>query len=337
MSEQQSEKALTPSGPSALTHRRRSGPLFLFLLLLVGGVVTAGWYGWQLLREVQLRDEARSESTEQMRKQLQEHEQTDQQQRSQLRQRLDQLEAEVASQKDVIQQVRAGGQTAWLLNEAEALASLAQQRLLLTGDAEAARRLLQAADKVLSRVDSAGVIGARKALAADLEKLRGAGKVDINGLVMRLAALHEQVAQLAVPAGRRVAAEQPAADRRAADQPGGDGWSALLARLPVTVRRQDEALPLPLDRQQASLLRLYLDTELQQAQLALLQSRPEVYEAALESARSTLSAWFSEGAVTQLDQSLAELQQVSLQQALPDIGDGLAAIRALIREREGGE
>jgi uncharacterized protein HemX len=101
------------------------------------------------------------------------------------------------------------------------------------------------------------------------------------------------------------------------------------------VRRHDEPLPLPLDDQRASLVRLQLLNGLQQAQLALMQSRPEVYRDAIGTMHSVLEAWFpaDRPRVAQLRQALEELRQAPVDQALPEIGAGLKAIRALQRER----
>jgi len=89
--------------------------------------------------------------------------------------------------------------------------------------------------------------------------------------------------------------------------------------------------PLPLDAQQAALLRLSLDNSLQQAQLALLQARPQVYQAALDQADALIRNRFdaSEARARHLLSSMNELRQQAVAQALPEIGAGLAAIRAL--------
>jgi uroporphyrin-3 C-methyltransferase len=226
--------------------------------------------------------------------------------------------------------LKSGGQRLWLINEARALASLASQRLLLTQDALAARRLLKAADETLARLDDPAVLPARKALALDMETLSGASQVDVQGMVLRLGALRELVAELAVPAE----ASPPERDTPDVDQP---WWQDVLDRMPVTVRRHEGAVPLPLSGEQASLVRLTLDGSLQQAQLALMQGRAEAYGQAVENARSTLEQWFRDDdpRAAQMQATLKEMGGASVAQALPQIGNGLAAIEALKR-KEGG-
>ena len=118
------------------------------------------------------------------------------------------------------------------------------------------------------------------------------------------------------------------------DQP---WWQDVLDRMPVTVRRHEGAVPLPLSGEQASLVRLTLDGSLQQAQLALMQGRAEAYGQAVENARSTLKQWFRDDdpRAAQMLATLKEMGGASVAQALPQIGNGLAAIEALKR-KEGG-
>ncbi len=180
------------------------------------------------------------------------------------------LAAQMTKDRAALTDLKSGGQRLWLINEARALASLASQRLLLTQDALAARRLLKAADETLARLDDPAVLPARKALALDMETLSGASQVDVQGMVLRLGALRELVVELAVPAEASPERETPDVD-----QP---WWQDVLDRMPVTVRRHEGAVPLPLSGEQASLVRLTLDGSLQQAQLALMQGalRPMV-------------------------------------------------------------
>ena len=222
--------------------------------------------------------------------------------------------------------MRQGGQRLWLINEAESLAALAGQRLMLTGDAEAARRLLQAADQTLARLDDPQALPARKALAVDIEKLNGARQVDVEAMVLRLGALQALIPELAVPERQAPPAEDTEQDA--------GWWQRLLNHLPVTVRRHEGEVPLPLTETQASTVRLTLDASLQQAQLALMQRRVQAYRQALDNAAAMLNQWFQEdqGRVRQMRAALEELGGQQVEQALPEIGAGLDAVRGLKRD-----
>jgi len=314
---------------SVTPRRRRGGGLVLLLLLVVlAALAGGGWYGWQHYQR--LSDQARDYRNQlaELQQELNALRGEHGKQLSSLREDLKAVRSEAATRRQDLQALRSGGQTTWLLNEAESLASLAQQRLLLSGDRAAAERLLEAADRVLARIEDPQVTPVREALAADLEKVRGARQVDTTGLVLRLGGLRSVVTELAVPAGAR----GDGASARRADPEESDNW---WQRLPLTVRRHDQPLPLPLDDTRASLVRLQLVNELHRAQLAVMQSRPELYRDAVDSMLAVTEAWFpaDRPRVKQFRQALTELRKAPVEQAMPEIGGGLGAIRGLIGAR----
>lgn len=320
---------MSDNASESVRPRRRGGGLVVLLLLLavLAALAGGGWYGWQYYQRLTERARDYSNQLAELQSELRGLRDEYEQQLSSLREELRDVRGEAAARREELQALRSGGQTTWLLNEAESLASLAQQRLLLSGDRAAAERLLEAADRVLARIDDPEVTPVREALAADLEKVRGARQVDTTGLVLRLGGLRSLVEELAVPAGARGADAAPASEPEEA----GNWWQ----RLPLTVRRHDEPLPLPLDDTGASLVRLQLFNELQRAQLAVMQSRPELYRDAIEAMGAVLQAWFpaDRPRVRQLNQALSELREAPVEQALPEIGGGLRAIRGLIGKR----
>ena len=302
---------------------------FLVLVLCVA-VAAGGWFGWQQLSRQQATNQ---DLTDQLRLMRDERKQADDAataERQALEKRLEGAEVELAARAETLANLKSGGQRNWLLNEAEALASLAQERLLLTADVAAAQRLLEASDKTLARLNDARVLTARKAIAADLEKLRGAQQVDVEAIILQLGALQPLVAKLTLP----VSAHSDAAPEKnpAPDQAG--WWDNFLYSLPVTIRRQHSAVPLPLEDNQASTLRLYLDNALQQAQLSLLQGKTDSYREALKQARQAISTWLDpeNAQVRHLQASLQQLAGAEVDQALPEIGQGLAAIHGLQAE-----
>src|SRR5690606_17283726 len=130
---------------------------------------------------------------------------------------------------------------------------------LLTADLAATRRLLEGADATLARISDPRVVPARRALAADIEAVRAAEQVDVAALVLRLAALQELVAGLVVPV--QAAVPEPVPEEHAEQS----WWQSLIASLPIHIERDVSLQALPLDAQQAALLRLALDNSLQQA------------------------------------------------------------------------
>lgn len=315
--------------------RQRGAALVnLLLLLVIVAIAAGGWFGWQFFERLSLESQTLREDIVALTASQQRGADLWAKESADAGARIEKLEVEQAVRGDALAALQSGGQRNWLLNEAQALASLAQQRLLLTADVAAAERLLGAADETLARLNDPTMLPARKALAADLEKLRGAKQIDVQGLVLQLGALQQQVATLTIPVQARDAAMEEKAPP--SSDTGGDAswWQQFLYTLPVTVRRQATPLPLPLDAEQASTLRLYLDNALQQAQLSLLQNKPAAFQQAIAQARRALQSWLNSDSseVKHLDASLQQLAQTDAEQALPEIGLGLKAIKGLQAE-----
>lgn len=314
----------------SLSRQYGAALLNLIVLLLVIAVGAAGWFGWHLLTAVSNDNDALREQIQMLQSEREGDLSLATQRNSATAERLDALDFSMASRDELLAQMQNGGQRNWLLNEAEALASLAQERLLLTADINAALRLLQASDKTLGRINDTRVLSARKALAVDMEKLRGAQQLDVQAIILQLGALQGLLDELVVPVTARdeTVSEKPplAADAGA--------WDKLLYSLPLIIRTQSSAFPLPLDAAQASSLRLYLDNSLQQAQLSLLQGKADGYRQALAQADKALLAWFdvNNTRVKHLHAALEDLGQVDVDQAMPEIGDGLKVIRGLQAE-----
>ncbi|MDF1821074.1 MAG: uroporphyrinogen-III C-methyltransferase [Alcanivoracaceae bacterium] len=308
-------------------HRMRGAVLpNLLLLVLLAGLAAAGWYGWQAWQTQQsLNADLQQRLAELQSRQASLKSEADAGQAAG-DSRLSELERRLQENAATLRDMAAGGQRNWLLNEAQALASLAQERLLLTADLAAADRLLAAADATLARSSDSQVLTARRALAKDMEAIDAARQVDVPGLVLRLGALAARIPD-DIDSGAAAQAED---FRNRAVEVEGDWWDQLLARLPIAVSRSD-GLSRPLDDEQARLVRLQVQTALQQAQLALLQGRPAVYENALAQALALLDSWYPKGhsGVAALRDGLTELATAPVKQALPDIGAGLAAIRDL--------
>ncbi|WP_101674703.1 uroporphyrinogen-III C-methyltransferase [Alloalcanivorax mobilis] len=321
--------------PQSHLSRQRGVSLWpiLIVIIVVAALAVAGWWGWQQWLRLESDRAGLSREVSSLRETLEDQQRRQASAMATLRDQQDRFEASLAEGRAAMTDMKQGGQRLWLINEAESLASLASQRLLLTGDAAAARRLLKAADDTLARLDDPQALPARRALAVDMEKLSGALQVDVQAMVLRLGALQALVPELAVPAR----ANPPQSDSGAEGQGAPSWWHRILGHLPVNVRHYDDKVPLPLTDTQASLVRLTLDASLQQAQLALMQGRADAYEQALAQVRGTLTQWFpaDQGRVRQMRSAIDELNSSDVRQALPEIGAGLAAVRELKRKEAG--
>lgn len=317
-----------PPRKPPVRRRRWLGPL-LFLLVLVAGAFFA-WQWWQGLHQQQQGWRNAVATLERKQAQL-----SDELAASQAAATSRFTELENALQTAVATR-QAGSDEApaladhALLEEAITLAVLAQQQLLLTGEVASARRLLSVADEVLAQASDTAFVAVREAIAVDMQRLAAADHLDLTALILRLNGLQAQVPALVVPRHVRVqAGEQQVA-------PAGEGfWARLWARLPVRVRDHGSAVPLPLDADSQQLLRLSLESALQEARLALLQGRGVVFEAALARADGLLQQWFAQAdpAVVAFREALAELRAVPVARAVPEIDQALSLMRQLREAR----
>lgn len=314
----------------SLQHQAGAALANILLLLVLIAVGAAGWFGWHALEEITATDDALREEIIALRSGQTALGAEKATELAALNKRVDQTEIELASRAETLANLQNGGQRNWLLNEAEALANLAQERILLTADIMAAQRLLKAADKTLARINDSRVLPARKAVAADLDALSSAEQVDVQALILKLGVLQQRITLMALP----VTAKTEQREDKTSPPPEAGWWDRFVYSLPVNVRHQQAPLPLPLDAQQASTLRLYLDNNLQQAQLSLLQSKPQSYRQAIQQAQRALNTWLVEdnSEVKHVKASLQALLDANVEQALPEIGKGIAAIRGLQAE-----
>lgn len=323
------EQDVVPRLPDAAVKRRRRGGGFGWLLLLLWiALACAGWLGWRQLTAGQ---QTQAQALAQWQSHQQAQEQALRQDTKAQAQQLASLQDQVLLHGQKLATLGEGGATLWLLNEAKSLASLAQQRLLLTADLPAARQLLNASDQVLAHIDDPKVLPARRALAQDMQKLDAAQQLDTTAILLQLGALMNQSQQLTLPEASDKSRDLPT-ENTVADAAETGWWQRLLARLPLDIQRSDAPLPLPLAPAQLAQVRLSFAMNLQQAQLALLQGRAAIYAQALAQADATLATWFAatDTQVKGLRAALAQLQKVHINQALPQIGAGLEAIEALL-------
>jgi len=255
-------------------------------------------------------------------------------QSAQLAQSVRDLESQLAQQRSELERFSATDRRDWLLAEVEYLLRLANQRLLLAGDAGAAQALMTSADNILAGMDEPGLHGLRAAVAADLAAVRAVPRVDVEGVYLRLAALQEQADGLVIfrlrerEAGPR---PEPAADWRGRLR---QGWEQALARLSsyVTIRRRDVPAEALMDPQWEGLVRQNLRMLLEQAQVALLSGNQALYERSLRAAQYWVQQFMDsdEAASRAMSAELEQLEGLTVAVKLPDLSRSLSALQAAI-------
>ncbi|MEY1660928.1 uroporphyrinogen-III C-methyltransferase [Isoalcanivorax beigongshangi] len=326
-----------PIPPRATPAKRRGSPWkklgWLLLLLLIAAGAFFSWQWWELYQTQRHAGDGWKPELGRVEQQQQQQlgELSSQQQAlerklAQLSAQLQELDARPTPQ--VVQsQGNARDEQRRLLNEAMSLANLAEQQLLLSGDSAASRRLYNAADELLSGADVPGVTRLRAELAKDLAALGAADHLDAVTVVLRLQGLEQQVERLATT--RPATLEQLEA---AIAPPPDDAswWQRLVHHLPLQVRRHQDNAPVPMDDATRQLVRVMLESSLQEARLAVLRGSGPLYAGALQRAESLVNEWFDEQdpMVANFSDQLETLQGLSVARALPELGHGLRAMRA---------
>ena len=237
------------------------------------------------------------------------------------------------------------GTDEWLLEEISQLLSLANERLLLIGDVRSALTALELAQERMTELADPTLLGVRRQLAADTAILTTIPIPDIDGIVLQLSILIQQVSDLrlageAVVAGFTDTAEQ-ASKPSAADNTLKGLGRRLIEDLSALVRiRNVETTQAPnLAPDQRFLVYESVRSPLNAAQLALLRGLPAVYRSSLDRALAALTRGFDETSteVVVFRSVIQELAVVELTNEYPDLSKTLGLLREIIHRRSGSE
>ncbi|MDH4571694.1 uroporphyrinogen-III C-methyltransferase [Salinicola acroporae] len=321
------------------------GLLALILVILLAVVVAfVGYRGWQKLQaqQAQLSQIGTNSTTlDQLESKVGELDQSRQQNLKMMRGEFDQYRQSLDNTLDKVLKELAQQQQAdpreWLHAEAEYLLRLANQRLQLERDVKGAKALLKAADDRLRDADNPALVPVRRAIQSELASLDSVPVIDRTGLYLALMAQQEQLARL--PLKQDI--EEIAAGKGDAKPSG--GWRQQLATLGrelkdlVTVRRHDQPLEALITPEQESYLRQNVRLLLEQAQLALLKSEPELYQASLDKATELVQGYYAtdnDGVAKSIDK-LKSLRDQDVRPELPDISESSQLLKRFIEQRFG--
>lgn len=247
------------------------------------------------------------------------------------------LDDAIDLQREEIARFNISDREQWLLSEAEYLLRLANQRLIMASDVEAAQRLLNSADAIIREIDDVAFHAVRSALAQDLAALRALPDIDTQGLYLRLGALIAEADTLTLY--KRLDAPEKTATETDLDwqQRLQQGYEAALAKLSqyVTVTRRDLPFEALMDPQWEGLVRQNLRMLLEQSQAALLTGNQALFEESLQRASHWLREFFraDETAAGALSDELIKLQSTTITVPIPDISRSLQALDSVIASR----
>lgn len=245
----------------------------------------------------------------------------------------------------------------WALSEIEQVLATASQQLQLAGNVQGALIALQNADRAVSSSNAPQFLTIRRAIAADIDRLKALPAVDLAGVALRLDNVIAQVDTLPMLADEKpllpVAPVRTTRRLEAAAAPGksaapvvppeslGVGqrllqtwsmWSQEMwddVRQLIRVRSVDEPEALMLSPSESFFVRENLKLRLLNARLALLSRNETTFRDDLATAQTMLGKYFDTRArTTQSAQAaLRQVQANDLTIELPTLAESLGAVR----------
>lgn len=226
----------------------------------------------------------------------------------------------------------------WLLLKVRYTLELAQINAHWSNSFSSTVALLQQADQLLHQVNAPKVFDIRQAIAKDIAQLQALPKVDVAGVLSQLDAAQNSLNDLSLPAtlsdNKSTAPESPTGTTSVWRLRLQDSMS-LLNKL-VVIRRNDEHIKPLISPALETLLKENIHLNLQEAQWAVLNNNPRVYQLVLNQAITLLKKNFNERAqnTAALIKKLGELQQIQFTQKRPEIGLALPLLNQLIDSKE---
>ena len=259
--------------------------------------------------------------------------------------RIGQLESKLAESQnqqvalEALYQELSRNRDEWSLAEVEQIITIANQQLQLAGNVKAALIALQAADTRLQRIDKPQLIGLRRILDQDIERLKAVPLVDTAGIAVRLDNLGVAVETLPLLADARPpesgSGEAERAARSSAWQKlARDTWGEI--RQLVRVQRMDRSEVPLLNPGENFFLRENLKLRLLSARFALLARDEQTYKSDLRAAQEWLTRFFDDKSKS-TQNTLALMRQLSegtVSIAMPDISASLDAVHNYRLTRE---
>mgnify|MGYP003384978566 FL=1 len=318
--------------------------VFLLLLIIAGGGAL-GWFGQTLWQE-------RASSTQTLAQQsalvetLQQNIERKSAEQGRLvatfEGKLDALREEQQNQLELLERNGDPSRGKHLLDEAEFLIRLANQRLQVERSPKGAQSLLESADQVLAKFDDPGLMALRKTLSENIAALRGTAIIDREGIFLRIGTLSDLVMTFsALPAhgleAVEVADELAPVDEALTEleEPWYQNlWSNLRQATQGFVDRNFHVRSL--DQPLAPLMSIDRETQLRHslliilgnAQQAVLREEAGIYRASLARAEKDIAQYFVANDDTRaIIEQLQALQVEAVQQSLPDISASLYKLR----------
>ena len=201
-------------------------------------------------------------------------------------------------------------------------------------------------DAILVKLDESDLLAVRSAIAEDISRLRLAGEVDVEGVILELNALSRQIDQLELiefatkeasvseksEGTALVGTEEETLSQRFSNLI--SEFSQGLSKL-IKVRQRDRPIEPILLASEEVIVRNNLRLFLQQAANAVLREEQDIYTISLDGAQEWLKTHFQMNpSSTLLQDRLAYLEKKNIVQELPNINRSIRALEAFLVVRE---
>ncbi|MGI2184280.1 uroporphyrinogen-III C-methyltransferase [Shewanella oncorhynchi] len=305
-SESQTAKATPSSTPSQTAVPNRSSWVIRFGVLLALGLTACtlggGFMLYQQMQQQLLAQDAKNIALQDQLQQalLQPNQRIGQLEQQQLNdaktyQELTKLAEDQNQLQDRINKLAQRSPTHWMASEAEYLVNMAGRKLWLEKDPRTATDLLKSADETIAAMNNPALLPIRKALAKDIAATASIKTTDIDGSVLALDALIEQLDKL--PLNRTDAeADAPEDTNITGDLNDwqsnlGKTWKALTQDF-ITIRHRTADAPALLAPEQQWYLVENIRHKLLQSQLALYRYDRAAYHQSLMMVRKWIQNYF---------------------------------------------
>ncbi|MGI2193917.1 uroporphyrinogen-III C-methyltransferase [Shewanella baltica] len=304
--ESQTAKATPSTAPSQTPASNRSSWAIRFGVLLALGLTACtlggGFMLYQQMQQQLLAQDAKNIALQDQLQQalLQPNQRIGQLEQQQLNdaktyQELTKLAEDQNQLQDRVNKLAQRSPTHWMASEAEYLVNMAGRKLWLEKDPRTATDLLKSADETIAAMNNPALLPIRKALAKDIAATASVKSTDIDGNVLALDALIEQLDKL--PLNRTDAeADAPEDTTITGDLNDwqsnlGKTWKALTQDF-ITIRHKTADAPALLAPEQQWYLVENIRHKLLQSQLALYRYDRAAYHQSLMMARKWIQTYF---------------------------------------------
>jgi len=235
-------------------------------------------------------------------------------------------------QSEVKAEAEKDNMSAWVLAEVEYLLHIANSRLNLEHDVEAALTALNAASKQLAELNLPELADIQQMISDEINALSNVPKLDIPAMAQTLATLGSNIDSLPLAKPKEAKLVNSGADdeRKQWEVLADEVWTALKPL--VSVRNSKDPAMAPLTPEKHTYLTQNLQLKIESARLALLRADNSTFHENLSISSEWLSQFYDVASAegSNMLSTLNELQQSTIDTELPDISASLQALQKFI-------